>query len=241
MFDNTDSWHPPAQGVRPTLMPSCQSRMFIQIWTQPRPEKVSTPAAAFLPGLVSIMNTFWFYGIIQIHYDACQIIARVHVKKLVKITIKANNAFNAQQKKFIEYGENIKINFARPGGRENECCSYVMLCSGAGSSAAQMKTSYACQDTRLDLRCPAGEVIKVGTKILLQQKIFVYHKNICYPGDARQLRPLQRGHLQRARHHGLERQLHGAQEPPHPAGQVHTAEHCRTLKILQKLVKNMKN
>ena len=127
MFDNTDSWHPPAQGVRPTLMPSCQSRMFIQIWTQPRPEKVSTPAAAFLPGLVSIMNTFWFYGIIQIHYDACQIIARVHVKKLVKITIKANNAFNAQQKKFIEYGENIKINFARPGGRENECCSYVMF------------------------------------------------------------------------------------------------------------------
>ena len=39
---------------------------------EPRTEKVS--AAAFLPGLVSIMNTFWFYGIIQIHYDACQII-----------------------------------------------------------------------------------------------------------------------------------------------------------------------
>ena len=49
----------------------------------------------------------------------------------------------------------------------------LCLCSGAGSSAAQMKTSYACQDTRLDLRCPAGEVIKVGTKILLLQKIFV--------------------------------------------------------------------
>ena len=40
----------------------------------------------------------------------------------------------------------------------------LCLCSGAGSSAAQMKTSYACQDTRLDLRCPAGEVIKVGAK-----------------------------------------------------------------------------
>ena len=31
-------------------------------------------------GPVLIMNTFWFYRIIQIHYDLCQIIGLVHVK-----------------------------------------------------------------------------------------------------------------------------------------------------------------
>lgn len=49
------------------------------------------------------------------------------------------------------------------------------------------------------------------------------------PGDGHQghegkLREVLCRHLQRARHHRLERQLHGAQEPQDPAGQV---RHCR--------------
>ena len=39
-------------------------------------------------------------------------------------------------------------------------------------------------------------------------------------GDEGKLREVQCRHLQRARDHRLERQLHGAQEPSDPSGQV---------------------
>ena len=55
-----------------------------------------------------------------------------------------------------------------------------------------------------------------------------------HQGDARQLREVQRRHLQRARDHRLVRQLHGAQEPPDPPGQVRQAATARRVRIQTK-------
>ena len=63
--------------VPSSLMTGAPRRaVFIQIW----PPRESFLACFSGSGLVLIMNTFWFYKIIQIHYDLCQIIVYVHVK-----------------------------------------------------------------------------------------------------------------------------------------------------------------
>ena len=69
-------------------------------------------------------------------------------KKVIKITIKANNAFNRRSLSSMAWPMFSPIEFS-------------FLFSGSGMAQAGMQTSYACQGDKLDLVCPQGTVIRV--------------------------------------------------------------------------------
>ena len=81
-------------------------------------------------------------------------------KKVIKITIKANNAFNQRSSSRIEWKHKDQFLFSPKWSWKFKITVVVFVAVEAGG-LNKMKTSYACQGDTLDLTCPSGTVIKI--------------------------------------------------------------------------------
>ena len=81
-------------------------------------------------------------------------------KNLIKITIKANNAFNQRSSSRIEWKHKDQFLFSPKWSWKFKITVVVFVAVEAGG-LNKMKTSYACQGDTLDLTCPSGTVIKI--------------------------------------------------------------------------------